>query len=106
MLSCDLLRSFKWAFSKREGRESVDGIVTGYGLDGPGIESWARDFPNLSILALEPTQPLYGGYRRCFPGVKRPDRGVGHPPPSSAEVKERLEVDHYFPSWPSGPVFR
>jgi len=24
---------------------------------------------------------------RSFPGVKRPGRGVDHPPPSSAEVK-------------------
>ena len=30
-----------------------------------------------------------------FPGVKRPGRGVDHPPTSSAEVKERVE-----PSWP------
>jgi len=26
------------------------------------------------------------------PGVKRPGRGVDHPPPSSAEVKERVEL--------------
>jgi hypothetical protein len=26
-----------------------------------------------------------------FPGVKRPRRGVDHPPPSSADVKERVE---------------
>ena len=25
---------------------------------------------------------------RSFPGVKRPGRGDGHPPPNSAEVKE------------------
>jgi hypothetical protein len=25
-----------------------------------------------------------------FPGVNRPGRGVDHPPPSSAEVKERI----------------
>ena len=32
------------------------GIVTGYGLDGPGIESrWGRDFPHLSRRALGPT---------------------------------------------------
>jgi hypothetical protein len=37
---------------------TVVGIATGYGLDGPGIESlWGRDFPNLSRPALEPTQP-------------------------------------------------
>jgi hypothetical protein len=27
-----------------------------------------------------------------FSGVKRPGRGVDHPPPSSAEVKERVEL--------------
>ena len=33
-------------------------IATGYGLDGPGIESrWGRDFPHLSRPALGPTQP-------------------------------------------------
>ena len=30
-----------------------------------------------------------------FPGVKRSERGVDHPPPSSAEVKERVELHHY-----------
>jgi len=30
--------------------------VTGYGLDGPGIESrWRRDFPHLSRPTLGPT---------------------------------------------------
>ena len=28
---------------------------------------------------------------RSFPGVKRPGRGVDHPPPSSAEVNERVK---------------
>ena len=33
-------------------------IATGYGLDGPGIESrWGRDFPHLFRPALGPTQP-------------------------------------------------
>jgi len=38
-----------------------------------------------------------------FPGVKRPGRGVDHPPPSSAEVKERVELylcSPFEPSWP------
>ena len=30
-----------------------------------------------------------------FPGVKRPGRGVDHPSPSSAEVKERVELYIY-----------
>jgi len=27
-----------------------------------------------------------------FPGVKRPGCGIDHPPPSSAEVKERVQL--------------
>jgi hypothetical protein len=37
-----------------------------------------------------------------FPGgVMRPGRGVDHPPPFSAEVKERIELYFYSPSVPS-----
>ena len=39
-----------------------------------------------------------------FPGLKRPGRGVDHPPPSSAEVKERIELYLCSPSGPSWPV--
>jgi len=35
-----------------------------------------------------------------FPGVQRPGRGVEHPPPSSAEVKERVGLYHYSPFGP------
>jgi len=35
-----------------------------------------------------------------FPGVKRTRRGVDHPPPSSAEVKERVQLYLSGPSWP------
>ena len=37
-------------------------------------------------------------------GVNRPGRGVDHPHPSSAEVKERLDLYLYSPSGPSWPV--
>ena len=39
-----------------------------------------------------------------FPGVKRPGRGADHPPPSNAEVKERVELYLYSPSGPLWPV--
>jgi hypothetical protein len=39
-----------------------------------------------------------------FPGVKRPGRGVGHLPPSSAEVKEGVELYLYSRSGLSWPV--
>jgi hypothetical protein len=48
-----------------------------------------------------PPSLLYNGYRAFFPGVKRPGRGVNHPPLSSAEVKERVELYLYSPSGPS-----
>jgi hypothetical protein len=37
-----------------------------------------------------PPSLLHTWYRVSFPEVKRPKRGVDHPPPSSAEVKERV----------------
>jgi hypothetical protein len=50
------------------GPGSSVGIVTGYGLDGPGIESqWGRDFPLLSRPVLEPTQP----HVQWEPGLSR-----------------------------------
>jgi hypothetical protein len=39
-----------------------------------------------------------------FPVVKRPRRGFDHPPSSSAEVKERVELYLYSPSGLSWPV--
>jgi hypothetical protein len=41
-----------------------------------------------------------------FPGVKRPERGVNHPPPSSAEVKERVELHLYSLLWAFIACFR
>ena len=77
---------YLWSSS---GPGSVVGIATGYGLDGPGIESrWGRDFPHLSRPALGPTQHLYNRYR-VFPGGKeRPERDAEPSLPSSAVVKK------------------
>jgi len=86
------------------GRESAVGIATRYMLNGPGMESrwWAR--------VSAPFQNGPGAYPACctmgsgsFPGVKRQVHGVDHPPPSDAEVKERVELFLYIPyglSWP------
>ena len=51
-----------------------------------------------------PPSLLYNGYRVSFPGVKRLGRGVDHPPPSSARVKERVELYLYSPSGLTWPV--
>ena len=48
---------------------------------------------------------LPAGYRISFAEVQRPGRGVNRPAPSNAEVKERVELYHYFSSrssWCSG----
>jgi hypothetical protein len=47
-----------------------------------------------------PPSLLYDGYPVFFPGVKRPGRDVNHPLPSSAEVKERVQLYLYSPSGP------
>ena len=87
------------------GRDSVVGIAPRYRLDGPGIKSrWGRDFSKPSRPALGPTQPPIQWIPGLFPGVKRPGRGVDHPPSSSARVKEKVELYLYSPSGPSWPV--
>ena len=70
--------------------------VTCYRLDGPGVESRCeRDFCYTSIPALGPTQPPIKWVPGISQGVKRPGRGVDHPAPSSAELKERAELYLY-----------
>jgi hypothetical protein len=58
----------KTVFVTKVDRDSVAGIATRYGLDGPGMESFrGRDFPHLSRPALGPTQPPVQG----IPGLSR-----------------------------------
>ena len=86
------------------GRDSSVGIETRYGLNGPEIESrWRRDFPHLSRPAWSPPSLLYNGYR-VFPGVKAVGAWRCPPTPSSAEVKERVQLYLYSPSGLSWPV--
>ena len=71
------------------GSGSVVGIATGYGLDGPGVESRrGRDFPHLSRPALGLS--LLCNRYRVFPGGKeRPGRDADTSPPSSAVVMKQ-----------------
>ena len=88
------------------GRDSSTGIVTRYGLDGPGIRVpvGGEIFSTHPDGSWGPPSVLYNGYQVSFPGVKRPGRGVNYPPPSSAEVKERVELYLFFPSGLSKPL--
>ena len=53
-----------------------------------------------------PPTLLYNGHRVSFPGVQRPGSGSDHPPTSSVEVKQRVELYLYSPSGPSWPVLK
>jgi hypothetical protein len=69
------------------GRDSSVRIATRYGLDGPGIESRWRGETGPGA---HPASYTMG--TGSFPWVKRPGRGVDHPPPSSAEVEVRVQL--------------
>ena len=87
------------------GWASSVGIATRCGLDGPGIESrWGVRFsaPVQTGPGAHPASCTMG--TGSFPGVMRPGSGVDHPPRSSAEVKERVELYLCSPSGPSWPV--
>jgi hypothetical protein len=74
------------------GRDSSVGIAPRYRLGGPVIESGeGKIFRTRPDRPWVPPSLLYNGYR-IFPEVKRPVRVVDHPPPSSAEIKERVEL--------------
>ena len=85
------------------GRYSSVDKETRYGLDGRGIESWWGARFSAPVHTGPGAQPAsYTVGTGSFPGVKRPRRGVDHPHPSSAEVKERVSILllHFGLSWP------
>jgi len=49
-------------------------------------------------------EPPVQWYWVSFPGVKRLKNGIDHPPPSKAEVKERVEPYLHSSAVPSWPV--
>ena len=87
------------------GHDSSVGIATLYGLDGPRdrIPVGARFASSFQTgPGAHPASYTMG--TGSFPWVKRPGRGIDHPPPSSTEVKERLELYLNSPSGTSWPV--
>ena len=74
------------------GQDSSVGIVTRCGLDGLGIESrWDATF-SAPVQTGPDTYPasytMSTGYFPGGGGVKRPERGVDHPPHLSQRLKE------------------
>ena len=79
-------------------RDSIIGIATHYELKRPGIEyRWRRIFRTRPDRPKSQPSLLKNGYRVSLFGVKGPRRGAKHTRPSSAEVKERVELDLYPP---------
>jgi len=72
---CFIYWNYKSSFITHCGLGSSVGIATGYGLDGPGIESlWGRDFPPVQTgPGAHPTSCTMG--TGSFPGVNS-GRGV------------------------------
>ena len=89
--------TLKIIFPGIRGRDSVVGIATRYGLEGPGIESRSRP-------TLGPTQPPIQWIPGLFPWGKSAGAWRWPPNPTSAEVKETVELYLYSPSGPSWPV--
>jgi len=88
-------------------RDSLVGIATRFGLDGPGIESrWGAGIsaPVQTGSEAHPASHTMG--TGSLAGVKWPGHEVDHPPPSSIEVKKIVELNVYFPSGPSWSVVR
>jgi hypothetical protein len=69
------------------------GIATGYGLDGPGIESGGTEiFLTCPDRPWGPPSLLYNGCRVFPGGRKRPGRDADLSIDSSAEVYNRVEL--------------
>jgi len=79
------------------------GIATRYRLDGLEIESRCRARFSAPVQIGPGTHTSsYTVGTGSLPGVMQPGRDVDHPPPSSTEVKERVELYFYStpgPSW-------
>ena len=70
-------------------RENSVITATRCGLDGTGMESlWGRDSSHPSSSAVGPTKPYVLWVTSIFPGVKRPGRGVDHPPHLESSLKK------------------
>ena len=86
------------------GHDSLVDIATGYGLEGPGIETrWDRDFPHLSRPALGPTQPMYNGYR-VFPGGKERPGRAADPSPLLVPWSRKSRAIPLLPLWAVRPA--
>jgi len=82
--------------------QSVERVATGWTVRGSNPDG-SDIFGTRPDRLWAPPSLLCNGYR-VFPGGKATGTWRDPPPPSSAEVKERVEVYLYSPSGPSCPV--
>ena len=69
------------------GRDFAVSIATRYWLDGPGVESWWEARFSAAVQTGPVAHPAsYTTGNVSFQGVKRPGRGVEHPPTSRTFV--------------------
>ena len=78
--------------------------TTRYGLDGPGIEIGVCEVFHPVQNSPEAHLTSNTMVIASFSGVKRLDRGFDHPTPSSAEVKEGVDIYLFSTSGRSWPV--
>jgi hypothetical protein len=96
-------------YRQEKSPDSSVGIALGYGLDGRGSRVRSPTglgiflFTTASKTALGPTQPPIQWVPGALSlGIERPGREADHSPPSSAEVKEWVELylhSYNTPSW-------
>ena len=73
------------------GLDSSFGIATRYGLDDPAIESrWGARFSASVQTGSGAHQASHTMGTGLFSGVKRPGRGVDHPPQLAPRLKKEL----------------
>jgi hypothetical protein len=90
-----------------KSRGSSVGMALGYGLDDRGSRfRFLAGAGNFSLQCVHNGSGAHPascpmGTRGSFPWIKRPGREADHSPPSSAEVKEWVELYLYSPGTPS-----
>jgi hypothetical protein len=82
------------------GRNSVVGISTRFGLNGPGIESWWGAIFSAPVQSGPVTHTACCTVGRVsFPRVQRPGRCFDHPSPIALRV---MKEQRYSPTLPLG----
>jgi hypothetical protein len=100
-----ITEQLKTVFTCNAGRDTTVGKATSYGFEVRGSNAGEGDtFDTDSDQHWGPPGHLCNAYRVSYPAVKWPGRGVNHPFPFSAEVKEKVALYLYSLSELSRPL--